>query len=113
MATLKDVAAWAGVSSSTASRAISGRGSLSTHAAARVEEAIRALNYHPSSIGRALASRSIGLVGVFVPMVASPKYGTILQEAERAVRSAGRHLVVTGGGGRSQRENRQSRAFVS
>ncbi|WP_063977930.1 LacI family DNA-binding transcriptional regulator [Caballeronia udeis] len=99
MAKLKDVAAAAGVSMSTASRAISGQGPLSAHAAARVEEAIRALNYRPSSIGRALASRSIGLVGVFVPALASPKYGTILQEAEKAVRSAGRHLVVTGGWG--------------
>jgi LacI family transcriptional regulator len=66
---------------------------------ARVEEAIRALNYRPSSIGRALASRSIGLIGVFVPALASPKYGTILHEAEKAVRSAGRHLVVAGGWG--------------
>jgi LacI family transcriptional regulator len=99
MAKLKDVAAAAGVSMSTASRAISGQGPLSAHAAARIEEAIRALNYRPSSIGRALASRSIGLIGVFVPALASPKYGTILHEAEKAVRSAGRHLVVTGGWG--------------
>jgi LacI family transcriptional regulator len=84
---------------STASRAISGQGSLSAHAAARIEEAIRALNYRPSSIGRALAFRSIGLIGVFVPTLESPKYGTILHETEKAVRSAGRHLVVTGGWG--------------
>jgi LacI family transcriptional regulator len=53
VATLKDVAALAGVGMSTASRAISGKGPISADAAARVKAAIEALNFRPSSIGRA------------------------------------------------------------
>ena len=47
VATLKDVAALAGVGMSTASRAISGKGPISADAAARVQAAIEALNFRP------------------------------------------------------------------
>ena len=67
MATLKDVARRAGVGLSTASRAISGKGPVSAEAAARVHAAIAELNFRPSSIGRAMATRSLGIIGLFVP----------------------------------------------
>ena len=80
MATIKDVARLAGVGVGTASRVISGKGSFSPDAAARVEAAAQQLGFRPSAIARALSLRSTGTIGVFVPDFAGPFYGPLLPE---------------------------------
>ncbi|MFX1803510.1 substrate-binding domain-containing protein [Paraburkholderia sp. A1BS-2L] len=105
MVTLKDVATLAGVGLSTASRAISGKGPVSAEAAARVQAAIEQLNFRPSSIGRAMATQSLGIVGIFVPTFFGSYYGTILKETDTELRAVKRHVVVaTGCGDGSPRE---------
>ncbi|HXZ06708.1 MAG TPA: substrate-binding domain-containing protein [Paraburkholderia sp.] len=105
MATLKDVAALAGVGMSTASRAISGKGPVSADAAARVQAAIEQLNFRPSSIGRAMATQSLGMIGLFVPTFFGSYYGTILKQTDTELREVKRHVVVaTGCGDSSPRE---------
>src|SRR6185437_3658912 len=105
VATLKDVAALAGVGMSTASRAISGKGPISADAAARVRAAIEALNFRPSSIGRAMATQSLGIIGIFVPTFFGSYYGTILKQTDTELRAVHRHVVVaTGCGEVSPRE---------
>jgi LacI family transcriptional regulator len=99
VATLKDVARRAGVGLSTASRAISGKGPVSAEAAARVHAAIAELNFRPSSIGRAMATRSLGIIGLFVPTFFGSYYGTILKETDTQLRSVHRHVVVATGCG--------------
>jgi LacI family transcriptional regulator len=105
VATLKDVAALAGVGMSTASRAISGRGPVSADALARVQAAIAELNFRPSSIGRALSTQSLGMIGIFVPTFFGPYYGTILKQTDTELRKVHRHVVVaTGCGDDSSRD---------
>jgi LacI family transcriptional regulator len=105
LATLKDVAALAGVGLSTASRAISGKGPVSAEAAARVHAAIEQLGFRPSSIGRAMATQSLGIIGIFVPTFFGSYYGTILKETDTELRAVRRHVVVaTGCGEASPRE---------
>lgn len=105
VATLKDVATLAGVGLSTASRAISGKGPVSAEAAARVRAAIEQLNFRPSSIGRAMATQSLGIIGIFVPTFFGSYYGTILKETDSELRAVGRHVVMaTGCGEASPRE---------
>ncbi len=105
MATLKDVAALAGVGMSTASRAISGAGPVSAKAAARVQAAIEQLNFRPSSIGRSLSAQSLGMIGVFVPSFFGAYYGSILKQTDTELRALRRHVVVaTGCGDESPRE---------
>jgi LacI family transcriptional regulator len=99
VATLKDVAALAGVGMSTASRAISGRGPVSADALARVQAAISELNFRPSSIGRALSTQSLGMIGIFVPSFFGPYYGTILKQTDTELRKVHRHVVVATGCG--------------
>ncbi|WP_133650409.1 substrate-binding domain-containing protein [Paraburkholderia flava] len=101
MATLKDVAQRAGVGLSTASRAISGKGPVSADAAARVQAAIAELNFRPSSIGRAMATRSLGIIGIFVPTFFGSYYGTILKQTDTELRDVNRHVVVATGCGES------------
>jgi LacI family transcriptional regulator len=99
MATLMDVARRAGVGLGTASRAISGRGPVSADALARVNEAVAALNFRPSQLARALTTKTLGMVGVYVPDFAGQFYGPILQTMDRELRAANRHMVVANGCG--------------
>ncbi|HTH59999.1 MAG TPA: substrate-binding domain-containing protein [Paraburkholderia sp.] len=105
MATLKEVAARAGVGLGTASRAISGKGPVSAAALARVREAVEALDFRPSSIGRAMVQQSLGIIGIFAPTFIGSYYGSLLREADTELRAVGRHIVVaTGCGAVSPRE---------
>lgn len=99
MATLKDVAVLAGVGMSTASRAISGAGPVSADALARVQAAIEELNFRPSSIGRSLSAKSLGMIGIFAPSFFGAYYGTILKQTDIELRALRRHVVVATGCG--------------
>ncbi len=64
-ATISDVAAYAGVTKSTVSHALSGKRPVSAETRARIERAIEALNYRPHPVAQRLAtghSRAIGFV---------------------------------------------------
>ncbi|NRR33698.1 LacI family DNA-binding transcriptional regulator [Oxalobacteraceae bacterium] len=99
MATLKDVAVLAGVGMSTASRAISGAGPVSADAMKRVQAAIEQLNFRPSSIGRSLSAKSLGMIGVFAPSFFGAYYGAILKQTDIELRALRRHVVVATGCG--------------
>jgi LacI family transcriptional regulator len=97
--TIKDVARLAGVGVGTASRVISGNGSVAPDTAARVREAIKTLNFRPSSAGRALATRTMGMLGLYVPHFSGLYYGPILQAVDSELREVDRHMVVANGCG--------------
>jgi LacI family transcriptional regulator len=99
VATLKDVAALAGVGMSTASRAISGSGPVSADALRRVQAAVEQLNFRPSSIGRSLSAQSLGIIGVYAPTFFGAYYGTILKQTDVELRALRRHVVVATGCG--------------
>jgi LacI family transcriptional regulator len=87
-ATLADVAASAGVSASTASRALNGRGELSAATRAAVIEAAERLGFQPSLLARSLRTRRTYTVGFVVPDVASPFYAASLKGAQGALQTA-------------------------
>lgn len=103
MATIKDVARLAGVGVGTASRVISGRGSASAAAVERVQSAVRQLDFRPSGLARALSSRTLGMIGVFVPDFSGPFFGRILQTVDAELREFDRHMVVANGCGHGDR----------
>ena len=99
MATIKDVAKLAGVGLGTASRAISGRGPVSEKALAKVNDAVAALDFRPSNIARALSTKTLGMIGVYVPDFSGTFYGPILQTVDRELRAVERHMVAANGTG--------------
>ena len=99
MATIKDVAKLAGVGVGTASRAISGNGSVSPDAMARVQSAVSALNFRPSSAARALSLRQSGMIGVFVPVFEGSFYSPILDCIDKELRLADCHMMAASGYG--------------
>ena len=99
MATIKDVARLAGVGLGTASRAISGRGPVSKKTLAKVNAAVAALQFRPSNIARALASKTLGMIGVYVPDFSGTFFGQILQTVDGELRAVDRHMVAANGCG--------------
>jgi len=103
VATLKDVAARAGVSAMTVSNVINGRaGKVSEPTIARVQEAIAALGYVPSAAARSLAgssSRILALVYEAVPgrpALESPYESLFVGVCEQAARAEGYALMLCG-----------------
>jgi DNA-binding LacI/PurR family transcriptional regulator len=71
-ARMVDVAARAGVGVATVSRVLNGSPAVSTTTRERVLDAIRDLDYRPSSVARNLSLRRTLVIGVVVPFFTSP-----------------------------------------
>ncbi|MGY0200269.1 LacI family DNA-binding transcriptional regulator [Leptothrix sp. BB-3] len=99
MSTIRDVAKLAGVGVATASRALSGNGSVAEETIARVRVAAERLDYRPSSIARALSLRRSGAIGVYVPAFDVAFYSAILMSVDEVLRAAGRHMIAANGCG--------------
>ncbi len=99
MATIKDVARLAGVGLGTASRVVTGKGSVSAKTLARVNKAIEQLGFRPSHAARALLSGSSQMIGVYIPVLKGTFYTPILQAINSELRAAGLHMMVEFGVG--------------
>jgi LacI family transcriptional regulator len=99
MATIKDVARLAGVGVGTASRVVSGRGSVAVATAERVRKAIAELEFRPSHAARSLLSGSSQMIGVYIPVLKGTFYTPILGTIDTELRETGRHMVVAFGCG--------------
>jgi LacI family transcriptional regulator len=99
MATIKDVASLAGVGVGTASRVVSGKGSVAPATAERVRQAIEALNFRPSHVARSLLSGVSQMIGVYIPLLEGTFYTPILSAIDAQLRDSGLHMVVAFGCG--------------
>lgn len=93
-ATLADVAERAGVSTSTASRALNGYAGLAPATREAVVAAARSLNFQPSALARSLRTRQTFTVGFVVPDVSSPFYAAALRGAQRRLEQSGYRVML-------------------
>ncbi|QGZ61447.1 LacI family DNA-binding transcriptional regulator [Paraburkholderia acidisoli] len=84
MATIKDVAAVAGVSFTTVSHVVNNSRPVSADVRAKVERAIRELNYVPSAVARSLKARATATVGLLVPNGTNPYFAELARGVEDA-----------------------------
>ena len=82
MATLKDVAKEAGLTTSTVSRVLNNRGYISNNTRKKVGEAIKKLNYHPNEAARSLRMKSTNTIGLIVPHVSHPYFAEMISNME-------------------------------
>ncbi len=92
--TLADVAEQAGVSTSTASRALNGHGGLAPATRAAVKDAAAKLNFQPSALARSLRTQQTFTVGFVVPDVSSPFYAAALKGAQGRLEQAGYRVML-------------------
>src|SRR4051812_4833990 len=103
-ATLSSVAAAAGVSTSTASRALSGHPSVLPSTRARVEAAAAALSYQPNRMASALRTNRSGLVGLVVNNLRINTFHTIAETLQAWAAVQGYQVLVSTTGGNPARE---------
>ena len=112
--TIDDVARAAGVSKATVSRFLNpGDKQLSPEIAARVEQAIRVLDYQPSPMAQGLTRGRSRLIGLVVADVTNPYSVAVLQGAEKACREAGYLVMLFNIGNDEGRERDAIRALSS
>ncbi|MGR5361280.1 LacI family DNA-binding transcriptional regulator [Vibrio mediterranei] len=104
MATMKDVAELAGVSTATVSRVINRSHYVEPVTLERVEKAIKTLNYRRDPRATALAKRSNNTLGLLTGNLADPFFALIAKNVEEVVRLNGHQLVVVSGGHNAERE---------
>jgi len=97
---INDVAAAAGVSATTVSDALSGKGRLPEETRARVREIAERLGYRPNALARGLRSQQVGLLGfVLIPMTSASMstvayWTTLMSNAAEASLGMGYALVL-------------------
>jgi LacI family transcriptional regulator len=109
---LKDVAVAAGVSVTTASRALSEPQKVQSDTLARIEAAARKLGYMPNGAARALRSRRTRLIGTVLPTLDYAIYSRQIAALQRALGEHGYSLLVTSSGYSRQEEFRQARTLI-
>lgn len=98
--TIIDIALRAGVSKSTVSRVISGKGYTSQESREKVLNAIDELQYKPNGVARAMVSQRTNNIGVIIyrqhhPIASHPFYGKILDAILMKSEKLGYSVFVT------------------
>lgn len=103
-AKIKDVAKLAGVSTSTVSLVLNHKGYVSELTKKKVEEAVAALHYVPSEVGRNLSLNRTNLIGVIIPDIAHPFFAALLHEIEIALYDCGYKTMICSTGEKKNAE---------
>jgi DNA-binding LacI/PurR family transcriptional regulator len=94
-ASIRDVAALAGISVSTVSNLLNGRPNRKrSDTVLRIEEAIERLGYKPNRSARSLKTGFTPAIGLLVPSVANPFHGAMAHAVEVAAQARGFQIVL-------------------
>jgi DNA-binding LacI/PurR family transcriptional regulator len=106
LSTIKEVADLAGVSIGTVSHVLTGSLPVSDHLRAKVQAAIRQLDYHPNHVARSLKTSRTRTLGIVVPDMTIPFFPRIIRGAESAARRRNYSMVAVNSdeSGRRQEE---------
>lgn len=94
-ATIKDVAALAGVSSATVSRVLDDHPDISQETKERVRSACAQLGYVRNSAARGLAGQATHTIGVIVPDVSNPYFSDLATAIEQAAAEQGYRMLLS------------------
>jgi DNA-binding LacI/PurR family transcriptional regulator len=103
-ASMRDVAALAGVSPRTVSNVVSGYVHVRAETRARVQRAIDELNYKPNLSARSLRLGRTGLIALAVPEIAAPYFAELADLIQQQAGARGVTLLVDQTGASRERE---------
>jgi len=104
MATISDVSRIAGVSKATVSRVINGTGQVKESTRLLVESVMKELNYKPSSVAQALATKSGNSIGLVLSDFTGSYFGLLLKQASISADSMGKQLLIADGHNQAESE---------
>jgi len=110
---MRDVARLAGVSTSTVSAVANGKQIVRPVVVARVQDAMKALNYHPDEVARSLRVKKTTTIGVVIPDFSSSFFVEVVRGVEDAARSSGYSVLLCNSNDDPQQEQRHLRVLLS
>jgi len=105
--TIREVAAQAGVSTATVSRALAGLDGVGKEVRDRVTQAVAKLNYRPNRLARSLRLGHRKLIGVVIPDLQNPFFTGVVHGVEAELYNAGYTLLLGNSDGLAAREKEQ------
>ena len=109
--TLADVAAEAGVSQATASRALADSPLVNANTRQRVWDVAERLQFQPNRLARSLRRGATMAVGLVVPDVGAAFYASALKSAQDVLEAAGYHVLVLNTSRAAEREREALRTL--
>ncbi len=103
MATMKDIAKLAKVSTSTVSHVINKSRFVSEEISERVNKAAQELNYRPSALARSLKLNRTQTIGMLVTTSTNPFFGEVVKGVERNCYLRGYNLILCNTEGDNER----------
>lgn len=94
MAGIRDVAKIAHVSTSTVSLVLNNNGYVSEDTRIKVLKAVKELNYVPNELARNLYHSKTNIIGIILPDIAHPFFGTFAKYAERELYKHGYKVML-------------------
>ena len=110
---MQDVAARAGVSVMTVSRALSDPDKVSQKTLERVRAAVNDIRYVPNEMAGNLSSRRSKAVGIIVPGINNSLYSNTIQATSTALRARGFHLMIADSGQSLENEELAITGFLA
>ncbi|HEY3470501.1 MAG TPA: LacI family DNA-binding transcriptional regulator [Amycolatopsis sp.] len=106
MATISDVAALAGVSTATVSRALNGKSTVDPVLAERVARAVKELGYTPNGLARSLRRRETAVLALIISDVENPFFTAIARGVEDTAQAAGFSVMLCNSDENTAKERR-------
>lgn len=112
MATIKDVAALAGISYTTVSHVLNKTRPVSEQVRLKVEAAIIELDYVPSAVARSLKARSTATIGLLVPNSINPYFAELARGIEDACERNGYCVILCNSDDNPQKQRSYLRVLL-
>jgi LacI family transcriptional regulator len=113
MISMRDVARLAGVSVATVSAVINGKATVGIASVRRVEEAMKALDYHPDQVARSLRVGRTNVIGMIVPDISNQFFAEIMRSVEETSEKSGFSVIMCDSNEDSGREQRHLSTLYS
>ena len=91
---LHDIAAVAGVSTTTVSRALNNRPDISEQTKSLIKELATTMNYQPNILAQSLVNRSTHTLGVIIPSLETTIFSTMLSGIQEVASRSGYRVII-------------------
>lgn len=112
MATIIDVAKLAGVSKTTVSKILGGKGTVREKTRLKIEEAMKKLDYTPNYFAQGMRTNKTNMIAVLIPDFSNSGYIEMLKGIEEAALEKGYMLIICNTGIEGQEELNYIRELI-